>query len=85
MFFVFVQSIGSGSGLFGSITSADLSKASKVGAAAPSVSAAKPSADGAYADLPVSAVRGVIAKRLLQSKQVGRRERSMASNIQQLY
>uniref|UniRef100_A0A8D8X203 Acetyltransferase component of pyruvate dehydrogenase complex n=2 Tax=Cacopsylla melanoneura TaxID=428564 RepID=A0A8D8X203_9HEMI len=63
-----LASIGAGSGLFGSITSADLSKASKAGAAAPSISA-KPSADGAYADLPVSAVRGVIAKRLLQSKQ----------------
>lgn len=63
-----LSSIGAGSGLFGSITSADLSRASKAGAA-PSVSAGKPSADGAFTDLPVSAVRGVIAKRLLQSKQ----------------
>lgn len=62
-------SIGTGSGLFGSITSADLGKASKASAGDSLVSSAKVSADGASSDLPVSAIRGVIAKRLLQSKQ----------------
>ncbi|XP_026681992.1 uncharacterized protein LOC103512808 [Diaphorina citri] len=64
-----LSSIGAGSGLFGSITSADLSKASKAGAVAAPSKSAKPTANGPFTDLPVSGVRGVIAKRLLQSKQ----------------
>lgn len=59
----FMQSIGQGSGFGGSVTSKDLSKAPSGGA--------RPSAGGApFIDIPVSGVRGIIAKRLLQSKQV---------------
>lgn len=56
---------GHGSGLFGSFTSKDLDGLSS----APSVSAT-PSipAGAAFVDIPVSNVRGVIAKRLLESK-----------------
>jgi pyruvate dehydrogenase E2 component (dihydrolipoamide acetyltransferase) len=59
------QSIGQGSGVFGSITTADLARAS---AASPAARAAAPSG-ASYVDIPVSNIRGVIAKRLLQSKQ----------------
>ena len=60
--------MGSGSGMYGSVTSADLGKAP---VAAPAV-AARPAAvpAAAYTDLPVSNIRAVIAKRLQQSKQV---------------
>jgi pyruvate dehydrogenase E2 component (dihydrolipoamide acetyltransferase) len=59
---------GRGSGLYGSLTSKDLDGMS---AAGPSVSGAQapiipPGA--AFVDIPVSNVRGVIAKRLLESK-----------------
>jgi pyruvate dehydrogenase E2 component (dihydrolipoamide acetyltransferase) len=58
---------GRGSGLFGSLTSKDLDGMS---AGSPSVGAASPSipAGAAFIDIPVSNVRGVIAKRLLESK-----------------
>lgn len=60
---------GRGSGLFGSLTSKDLDGLSSAGAQAVS-SAGAPSipAGAAYIDIPVSNVRGVIAKRLLESK-----------------
>ncbi|XP_046478907.1 dihydrolipoyllysine-residue acetyltransferase component of pyruvate dehydrogenase complex [Neodiprion pinetum] len=59
-----------GSGLYASVTSKDLAGAS---AAAPSSSVgaptSAPAAGGVYTDIPVSNIRGVIAKRLLESKQ----------------
>lgn len=62
---------GRGSGLYGSLTSADLGGLSAGGAApsagAPAHSVSIP-AGQAYVDIPVSNVRGVIAKRLLESK-----------------
>lgn len=64
-----LAAVGSGSGMYGSITSADLGKAPV--APAPTFVAARPAAvpGAAYTDLPVSSVRAVIAKRLQQSKQ----------------
>lgn len=68
---------GRGSGLYGSLTSQDLSAMSAAGAApsagAASSGGAAPQAvvfppGQAYVDIPVSNVRGVIAKRLLESK-----------------
>lgn len=68
---------GRGSGLFGSLTSKDLGKLSsseaKTQAPSAGASVAAPSipsmpAGAAYIDIPVSNVRGVIAKRLLESK-----------------
>ncbi|KAJ6649080.1 Dihydrolipoyllysine-residue acetyltransferase component of pyruvate dehydrogenase complex, mitochondrial [Pseudolycoriella hygida] len=58
--------VGQGSGIFGSITSKDLAGRS----AAPSVTAATPviPTGAAYVDIPVSNIRSVIAKRLLESK-----------------
>jgi len=69
------KAVGSGSGIYGSVTTADLGKvpiAASVGAHAATPSAARPAAapGATYADLPVSNVRTVIAKRLQQSKQV---------------
>jgi pyruvate dehydrogenase E2 component (dihydrolipoamide acetyltransferase) len=60
---------GRGSGLYGSLTSQDLSGMQASGGASAG-SAAAPSipAGAAYVDIPVSNVRGVIAKRLLESK-----------------
>jgi pyruvate dehydrogenase E2 component (dihydrolipoamide acetyltransferase) len=60
---------GRGSGLFGSLTSNDLGGLSSGGAPS-AASAGAPSipSGAAYIDLPVSNVRGVIAKRLLESK-----------------
>lgn len=59
---------GRGSGLYGSITSNDISGMGS--AAAPSAGAQNfvIPAGAAYIDIPVSNVRGVIAKRLLESK-----------------
>jgi len=62
-----LQSIAQGSGLFGSIKATDLDKAS--------ITNVKTSAaDGIYGDgfvdKPVTNVRTIIAKRLLESKQV---------------
>lgn len=60
---------GRGSGLYGSLTSADLSGMSAGGAAPSTASQAVVIPPGAaYVDIPVSNVRGVIAKRLLESK-----------------
>lgn len=60
-----LQSVGQGSGMFGSIKASDL----KGGApASKAVGGAQSSAP--YTDIPVTNIRGVIAKRLLQSKQV---------------
>lgn len=57
---------GQGSGAYGSITSKDLSA---LGSAAPSSAPAAPIPTGAaYADVPVSNTRAIIAKRLLESK-----------------
>lgn len=62
---------GQGSGLYGSLTSKDLGGMQAAGASAPQASA-KASVvvppGQAYVDIPVSNVRGVIAKRLLESK-----------------
>lgn len=59
---------GRGTGLFGSITSGDLDSLS--GQAPAAVAPPPTPAPGqAYVDLPVTNIRGVIAKRLLQSKQ----------------
>jgi Pyruvate/2-oxoglutarate dehydrogenase complex, dihydrolipoamide acyltransferase (E2) component, and related enzymes len=60
--------VGSGSGMYGSVTSVDLGRAP---VAAPAV-AARPAAvqTATYTDLPVSNIRAIIAKRLQQSKQV---------------
>lgn len=65
------MNVGRGSGIYDSIKSGDLAGLS---AARPSVgdapAAASPSApQGGYVDIPVSNIRGVIAKRLLESKQ----------------
>lgn len=60
---------GRGSGLFGSLTSSDLGGLSAAGAPSGSAPAApQMPAGAAYVDIPVSNVRGVIAKRLLESK-----------------
>lgn len=59
---------GKGSGIYGSITSADLAGMSAVGAPAAGIPT-MPSGPGAYIDIPVSNIRGVIAKRLKESKQ----------------
>lgn len=62
---------GRGSGLYGSLTSKDLGGMSS--GSAPSAASSAPAAHvfapgQAYIDIPVSNVRGVIAKRLLESK-----------------
>lgn len=59
---------GRGSGLYGSITSHDLSGMDAAGAGSASHSAPSMPAGAAYVDIPVSGVRGIIAKRLLESK-----------------
>ncbi|KAK7789206.1 hypothetical protein R5R35_009624 [Gryllus longicercus] len=67
---VSLQAIGKGTGLYGSITSKDVAAAPAgmaVGAAPGAPAGAIPGA--AYTDHPVSNMRAVIAKRLLQSKQ----------------
>jgi pyruvate dehydrogenase E2 component (dihydrolipoamide acetyltransferase) len=56
---------GRGSGLYGS---ADLSGMSQAGAPAAAGGPAKVPAGAAFVDIPVSNIRGVIAKRLLESK-----------------
>ncbi|KAE8746223.1 hypothetical protein FOCC_FOCC007095 [Frankliniella occidentalis] len=65
-----LASVGGGSGLFGSVTAADLSRASAgAPSAAPQAAATAAAAGGAFTDIPLSSMRSVIAKRLLQSKQ----------------
>lgn len=64
---------GKGSGLYGSLTSKDLAGLQSAGAQearAPSAPVSAPTipAGAAYVDIPVSNIRGVIAKRLLESK-----------------
>lgn len=60
---------GRGSGLYGSLTSKDLAGMESSAGAAPSAPPAPVMQPGAaYVDIPVSNVRGVIAKRLLESK-----------------
>lgn len=62
---------GKGSGLYGSFKAGDLSGFSAAAAAASSATAPppKPAPGASYVDIPVSNIRGVIAKRLLESKQ----------------
>ncbi|RZC34357.1 dihydrolipoyllysine-residue acetyltransferase component of pyruvate dehydrogenase complex, mitochondrial [Asbolus verrucosus] len=65
---------GKGTGLFGSITSSDLEGMAADAPAAPSPKAPAPGpanvpSGAPYVDIPVSGIRGTIAKRLLQSKQ----------------
>lgn len=60
--------MGSGSGIYGSVTSADLGKAPVAAPTVAAYPAAVPAAT--FTDLPVSNIRAVIAKRLQQSKQV---------------
>ncbi|ODM98631.1 Dihydrolipoyllysine-residue acetyltransferase component of pyruvate dehydrogenase complex, mitochondrial [Orchesella cincta] len=62
-----LSSVSSGSGFGGSITAKDLDKAGPAGSAAAGVSGVAAAASST--DIPVSGVRGIIAKRLLQSKQ----------------
>lgn len=57
---------GSGSGLYGSLTSKDLDGLSSAGSGVSAAPVMQPGA--AFVDIPVSNVRGVIAKRLLESK-----------------
>jgi pyruvate dehydrogenase E2 component (dihydrolipoamide acetyltransferase) len=60
---------GRGSGLYGSLTSSDLSGLGQAsGAPAAAAGPAKVPVGAAYIDIPVSNIRGVIAKRLLESK-----------------
>lgn len=59
---------GKGSGIFGSIKSGDLAGMSADTAGA-GVAISGPTGPGSYVDIPVSNIRGVIAKRLLESKQ----------------
>lgn len=64
-----LASIGQGSGLFGSITSKDLAKASVASAQTTIAAPARVAPAGSFSDLPTTGVRNVIAKRLLESKQ----------------
>lgn len=61
---------GRGSGMFGSLTSKDLAGMQAAGAPEARASAVAHSipSGAAYVDIPVSNIRGVIAKRLLESK-----------------
>ncbi|XP_044253375.1 dihydrolipoyllysine-residue acetyltransferase component of pyruvate dehydrogenase complex, mitochondrial isoform X2 [Tribolium madens] len=65
---------GKGTGLFGSVTSSDLDSMAAgapaaAGAKAPPPGPANVPSGAPYVDIPVSGMRGTIAKRLLQSKQ----------------
>lgn len=62
---------GRGSGMFGSLKAGDLAGMAKQGAspsASAAAAAASPKPGQAFVDIPVSNIRGVIAKRLLESK-----------------
>ncbi|CAH1407531.1 unnamed protein product [Nezara viridula] len=63
-----LESVGKGTGLYGSITSKDIESAKAVPAAAP-VSKVPGAPPQNYKDIPLSSIRTVIAKRLLESKQ----------------
>jgi len=70
-FFSFIlipQTIGKGSGIFGSIKASDLEGFS--GGVTTTVAAASGLSSSSYSDSPISNIRNVIAKRLIQSKQV---------------
>lgn len=54
--------------MYGSITSKDLAGMSAAGSAGASAAAPQMPAGAAFYDVPVSSIRGVIAKRLLESK-----------------
>lgn len=59
---------GRGSGMYGSLTSKDLGGMDAAGSAPAGAQAHVIPAGAAYIDIPVSGVRGIIAKRLLESK-----------------
>lgn len=59
---------GKGSGIYGSLTAADVPASGSAAAPTSSPGAPPPSA-GPYTDIPISGIRSTIAKRLLQSKQ----------------
>ena len=59
---------GRGSGLYGSLTSKDLGGMEGAGTAPAGAQAHVIPSGAAYVDIPVSGVRGIIAKRLLESK-----------------
>lgn len=61
-----LEEIKKGSGLYGSVTSKDLEGVEPVSTKPPSVTAVP---GATYVDIPVSNIRAVIAKRLLESKQ----------------
>lgn len=65
-----LKTLGSGSGIYSSITSSDLASAPAAAPAAPPGVPPVPRVPGAaYTDIPVSNIRAVIAQRLLESKQ----------------
>lgn len=70
-----LEAIGGGSGMYGSLTVKDVEKAiqSGIGVGAPAgarpAGKAPPKLGAVFSDRPVSNIRGVIAKRLFQSKQ----------------
>lgn len=59
--------IGRGSGMFGSLKAGDLSSMS-ITESSPTISAPVIPSGAAFVDIPVTGVRGIIAKRLLESK-----------------
>lgn len=69
---ILFQSVGKGSGLYGSITSKDLESAKAAPASAPVSKAPAGAPPQNYKDIPLSSMRAVIAKRLLESKQVSK-------------
>lgn len=65
-----LESIAKGTGLYGSITAKDLDSAKAAPASAPPVSKGAPGAPPQnFVDIPLTNMRAVIAKRLLESKQ----------------
>jgi pyruvate dehydrogenase E2 component (dihydrolipoamide acetyltransferase) len=64
------KAVGTGSGLYGSVTTADLGKAPVASPASLTATPAAAIPGATYTDLPVSNIRAVIAKRLQLSKQV---------------
>lgn len=69
MYFSSILHAGRGSGVFDSIKSGDLAGLSAARPSAGAAAAAPSAPQGGYIDIPVSNIRGVIAKRLLESKQ----------------
>jgi pyruvate dehydrogenase E2 component (dihydrolipoamide acetyltransferase) len=64
------KAVGPGSGIYGSVTTADLGKAPVALPATPAAAHPAAASGATYIDLPVSNIRTVIAKRLQLSKQV---------------